>query len=172
MVCSLTQAKQKATGRAIDTIGDLVLRRRADFKAEKTDLEKLFISRGHILVITPKCHPELAGQGIEYSWGAAKLHYRRHNDVVPRNFHKNVLASLAILNRRHCFMFERRARAYRNAQKIDANDTFDKIEVCIKTYKAHRNAVDFDAKFIKSCMGDIEGYEAGSDEELVFSDSD
>ena len=49
---------------------------------------------------------------------------------------------------------------------------FDKIEVCIKTYKAHRNAVDFDAKFIKSCMGDIEGYEAESDEELVFSDSD
>ena len=72
MVCSMTKAKQQATARANDTIGDLVLRQRADFKAEKTDLEKLFISRGHILVITPKCHPELAGQGIEYDWGKVR----------------------------------------------------------------------------------------------------
>ena len=26
---------------------------------------------------TPKCHPELAGEGIEYAWGCAKGFYRR-----------------------------------------------------------------------------------------------
>jgi hypothetical protein len=26
---------------------------------------------------TPKCHCELAGEGIEYAWGCAKNHYRR-----------------------------------------------------------------------------------------------
>ena len=26
---------------------------------------------------TPKCHCELAGEGIECSWGCAKNHYRR-----------------------------------------------------------------------------------------------
>jgi hypothetical protein len=25
---------------------------------------------------TPKCHPELAGEGIEYMWALAKLYYR------------------------------------------------------------------------------------------------
>jgi hypothetical protein len=26
---------------------------------------------------TPKCHPELTGEGIEYSWGCAKNFYHR-----------------------------------------------------------------------------------------------
>jgi hypothetical protein len=25
---------------------------------------------------TPKCHPELAGEGVEYTWALAKLYYR------------------------------------------------------------------------------------------------
>ena len=131
-------------------IASLVLRNRPDFKAEKTDLEKFMLGRGHILILSPKCHPELAGQGIEYSWGAAKLHYRRNNTLVPKQFNENVRASLAILTRRHCFMFERRARCYRNALKDRSNSTFEKLEAMIKTYRAH--AVDFDSKFIKSVM--------------------
>jgi len=31
-----------------------------------------------IMVIrSPKCHPEIAGEGIEYDWAAAKTFYRR-----------------------------------------------------------------------------------------------
>ena len=26
---------------------------------------------------TPKCHPEIAGEGIEYAWGISKLVYRQ-----------------------------------------------------------------------------------------------
>jgi hypothetical protein len=29
--------------------------------------------------MTPKAHPELAGQGMEYSWGYAKLIFRKNN---------------------------------------------------------------------------------------------
>ena len=43
-----------------------------DFAHEKTALEDLFESRGHILRMCVKGHPELAGQGIEYAWGRAK----------------------------------------------------------------------------------------------------
>ena len=43
-----------------------------DFAHEKTALEDAFESRGHILRMCVKGHPELAGQGIEYSWGLAK----------------------------------------------------------------------------------------------------
>ncbi len=34
---------------------------------------------------TPRCHPELAGRGIEYCWGKAKLEFRRNNDFNPQN---------------------------------------------------------------------------------------
>jgi hypothetical protein len=30
-----------------------------------------------MLIRSPKCHPELAGEGIEYDWSAAKQWYRR-----------------------------------------------------------------------------------------------
>ena len=47
-------------------------------------------------------------------------------------------------------MFERRARAYRTAQKDDALVNFDLVEKAVATRKAHRNAVDFDSGFIRA----------------------
>ena len=73
---------------------------------------------------------------------------------MPKNFQKTVVAALNILTRRHCFFFDRRARAYRHALKDPSNSTFDNIKACVKTYKAHRNAVDFDSRFILSVIGD------------------
>jgi len=37
-----------------------------DFMKEKTALQAMVEARGHILVMSPKGHCELAGQGIEY----------------------------------------------------------------------------------------------------------
>lgn len=34
-------------------------------------------SREHIIIMSPKYHPELAGVGIGYGWGKAKLEFRR-----------------------------------------------------------------------------------------------
>ena len=55
-------------------------------------MEKLS-SRGHILVMSPKCHPELAGVGIENSWGKSALYFRKHNDYMAQNLMSNVLDS-------------------------------------------------------------------------------
>ena len=48
-----------------------------DFVEEETLLEY----RGRLLGIlvdrTPKCHPEIVGEGIEYSWGCSKGAYHR-----------------------------------------------------------------------------------------------
>lgn len=49
-----------------------------DFKDELTLLEQLVQDRGHILLSSPKYHPELAG-GVEYGWGQSKRFYRRNN---------------------------------------------------------------------------------------------
>lgn len=62
-----------------------------DFANEKTALQHTVESRGHILLLSPKCHPEVAGVGIEYSWGMSKSKFRREiNDGVPKNLHANV----------------------------------------------------------------------------------
>jgi hypothetical protein len=44
----------------------------SNFEEEETMLQLMGRSRGVIVDQTPKCHPELAGEGIEYSWGCAK----------------------------------------------------------------------------------------------------
>ena len=48
-----------------------------DFIAEETLLQY----HGRLLGVkvdrTPKCHPEIAGEGIEYDWGCGKGYYRR-----------------------------------------------------------------------------------------------
>ena len=52
-----------------------------DFVEEKTLLqyhaESRSIEDGQqiLLIRSPKCHPEVAGEGIEYDWGGAKKWY-------------------------------------------------------------------------------------------------
>ena len=48
-----------------------------DFSNETTLLQDTLAKRDVSIIRTPKCHPELAGEGIEYSWGFAKNAYRK-----------------------------------------------------------------------------------------------
>jgi len=59
-----------------------------DFKDELTLLEQLVQDRGHILLSSPKCHPELAGDGVEYGWGQSKRFYRRNNTGTEKEMAK------------------------------------------------------------------------------------
>jgi hypothetical protein len=41
--------------------------------------------------MTPKVHPAIAGAGIKYDWGYAKLKYRKEiNDGIAVHLEKNV----------------------------------------------------------------------------------
>ncbi|CAN0378133.1 unnamed protein product, partial [Ectocarpus sp. 13 AM-2016] len=88
-----------------------------DFKQEKSALQHVVESRGHILIMSPKCHPELAGVGIEYAWGKAKLEVRRKlNDENPKKLEENMLKALStetILTLTRIRRFARRTRDYR-----------------------------------------------------------
>jgi hypothetical protein len=61
-----------------------ILKRCQDFVNETPQLK--YIAQKHLgafIRLTPKCHPEIAGRGIEYAWGYAKLCFRRGiNDAV------------------------------------------------------------------------------------------
>lgn len=48
-----------------------------DFAKESTALESVGIELGVKVIITPKFHAEIAGEGIEYAWGISKGVYRR-----------------------------------------------------------------------------------------------
>ena len=47
-----------------------------DFEEEESMLQTMGRKMGILVDRTPKCHCELAGEGIEYSWGCSKNAYR------------------------------------------------------------------------------------------------
>lgn len=50
---------------------------------------------GYIILLSPKCHPEVTDVRIEYSWGMPKIKFRREvNQKVPRNLHDNIFQSI------------------------------------------------------------------------------
>ena len=61
-----------------------------DFASEKGALATLVESRGHILILSPKCHPELAGCGIEYAWEKSKRWFRANNNQMAKDLHRNI----------------------------------------------------------------------------------
>jgi hypothetical protein len=56
---------------------DKLIQSLRDFREEKTLLQVRAEEMGISIVRSPKCHPEIAGEGIEYVWGVSKNHYRR-----------------------------------------------------------------------------------------------
>ena len=124
-----------------------------DFAQEKTALQLYVESRGHILRMCVKGHPELAGVGIEYSWGQAKLVFRREqNDRVSGHLHRNIVLSFSRDEKRlpvaRVRKYARKSRAYRRAYRDGVSNSLADVEKLVATRKAHRSALDFDWKFI------------------------
>ena len=119
-----------------------------DFRNETGALQSLVEARGHILVMSPKGHCELAGNGIEYDWGKMKQVFRRKNKYV--GFHGLILDSMsrAALPLSTSRKFARKARSYRRAYREGVDNEHTSIESMVKTFKAHRNAKDFAKAFI------------------------
>jgi hypothetical protein len=149
----------------------LFLDQRKDFAGEQTVVEKLFCRYGHLVIASPRYHPELAGLGIEYCWGKAKWCFGRYvNDLVSTNLEKNVLIALgsraypmfgtgagcpAPLPVERVRKFARRARTYRmmfaafptpeSAEKVLA--AWKSNTQCVTLKDAHGTTVDIgDAK--------------------------
>lgn len=94
---------------------------KADFVNEKTLLqlhaEARSIQSGCeiILIRSPKCHPEVAGEGIEYDWAAAKNKYRSTKlcrKKGAKNFTELVVECLGSISMKQRLAFSARARQY------------------------------------------------------------
>ena len=138
-----------------------------DFVNETTLLQETLKELGVLVIRTPKCHSEVVGEGVEYSWGGSKNNYRRLPMKLKTgkdNFIKSVehVLSRDQLNTKLVRKFARRARAYTCAYYVmdnnmssdtaaivglTGNNTLPDIEKLTKTFKTHRCALDFDNNF-------------------------
>ena len=89
-----------------------------DFQEEETALQFLGTQLGVSVLLTPKFHAELAGEGVEYSWAHSKSYYRRMPLSRKRgreNFKQLVRESTCpvnVLPKERIEKFASRARAY------------------------------------------------------------
>ena len=127
---------------------------------------------GVSVIITPKFHAELAGEGIEYSWGVTKgvyqwkpLNSKRRKESFKALVHE--CTSREIFSTKTVRKLSRRARAYICAyyalyeSKCMGDDiptlTLPLIERLVKAFKTHRAAIDFDSGFVNRFVPKMEG---------------
>jgi hypothetical protein len=89
-----TSHVKKLTGQRVAT-AVLDLDAMEDFLGEASIIDKICLDAGHVVIASPRYHPDLAGAGIEYAWGKAKLDFRRYiNDCEAKNLTRNILTAL------------------------------------------------------------------------------
>lgn len=165
--------KDPITG-IVDTNSSLrhLLAKCLDFREEETALQHLGAQLGVTVLLTPKFHAELAGEGVEYCWAHAKSYYRRKPVSSKRgceNFKmlvKDCTCPSEILTRERVQKLAARARAYictyfyLDQRSVDIPDgsplsqkqelLFAEIERLMKDFKVHRCALNFDRGFVNS----------------------
>mmetsp|Transcript_73807 Transcript_73807/g.213587 ORF Transcript_73807/g.213587 Transcript_73807/m.213587 type:complete len:685 (+) Transcript_73807:660-2714(+) len=102
-----------------------------DFQNEITQLQTVASSYGVRVEMTPKYHAEIAGCGIEYSWGAAKSRYRQI--PIQAYYYLEVM---------------------RQGEGTQPDDqlSLSTIEKVQKDFKVHRSAIDFDRSFCSTLV--------------------
>ncbi|KAL7542576.1 hypothetical protein ACHAWF_007203 [Thalassiosira exigua] len=141
-----------------------LIRKCSDFVNEPTMLQFIGDKIGVLVDRTPKCTPELAGEGIEYSWAMAKGWYRRQPLARKRgkgNFHNLVRECVGpeVLTDKRVRMFSRRAREYMVAYyELECNGvtaTPVNLSHLNKVRKRHTDVVDISFAWISSVMKEI-----------------
>ena len=153
-----------------------LIRTLPDFKEELTLLQYRAEQLNVRVECSPKYHPEIAGEGIEYAWGLSKNVYRKlplGQKETIEGFRKSVEESLdtkTVLTKERMRSFSKRQRRYVLAylgiefakDNCDNNNQLDGIQLpemscrlverLIKVFKqphrTHRNIIDQDSSYI------------------------
>ena len=97
---------------------DKLIQQQDDFKHEMSLLQYHASKLGVILDHSPKCHPEIAGEGIEYAWAFSKQEYRRSPITKKRKKQKCwelvkcCFDNKGVLNLKHMRLCSKKARQY------------------------------------------------------------
>ena len=87
-----------------------VLSQHADFKFEKSEIEKFLISQGHIPTFLPKFHPEL--NPIERVWAQLKRYTRAHCNYSIHSLRHNIPAAFDSVTQENIINHFRRVRHF------------------------------------------------------------
>ena len=117
-----------------------------DFQ-EKSTVEILIRDFGHILLLSPKCHPEVAGCGIENIWAYIQSIYQTKINRNASNIEEqiadaakqvsmSVVWNCGMATRNFISVYSRAARNQMMKLSIEMIQDMLKIE---KTYRKHRD---------------------------------
>ena len=128
-----------------------------DFAAQKSQLEEFCEKNGALVDLSPKCHPEVAGEGIEYDWACAKTVFRNENDFNNATLHTRVVQALKAITLERARASARRARDYiRSYQELDDGSdrrlSKQEIEEQKKRQSRHRDVLNFSAAFVQELL--------------------
>jgi hypothetical protein len=129
-----------------------------DYKNEMTALQWLARDMGFVAGSSPKCHPECAGEGVEYAIGVIKTDYRKKNDFKAKTMERRLRESIGVLTLEVCRQCQRRANDYMRAYlKLSTTEpsTHGQIEKMKKEQKSHRDSLDFDLAWVKALHGAV-----------------
>jgi hypothetical protein len=150
--------------RGLDMSMSHVLSMCTDFVEEWPAFKKLIHDMGHILQTSPKGHPEIAGARIEYGWGDSKMVFRRTNDCVAKNLHRNTVSSFKVLALARTRKYARRARAYRTmykkievagSTKDERACSFQLVEKMVRQCKIHRCILNQETRFLRESISSV-----------------
>ena len=168
---SLQSKLDESTGLMSDEFNlRAIMAKQPDYENEESHVEWLVKEKGGIVLKSPKCHPEIAGQGIEYSNGKAKFYFRKNNTGAASSYEELVHQSVSqdVLTLPMIRRFARKVREYKlaywkimqekntgtghAAQQSDGDGaaSLALIEKYRRQFKSHRSALDTDKKFIES----------------------
>ena len=91
------------------------------------------------------------------------MHYRRTNDCVTKNLHKNIFGSFSVLTKQRVRKYARRARSYRrsykhiaeeNTEKYDRCGSFLAVEKFVKECKIHRCILNQKTSYLRASIGE------------------
>ena len=131
-------AKGKSGSEGVEFLVDELMKKQKDFVLEMTLLQYHAKLLGVTLERSPKCHPEIAGEGIEYDWALSKVEYRRLPIVDKKSkdgFLKLVrkcIDNATVLNVERMLKCSRRARQYmilyKAVESLNLNDSDGTID--------------------------------------------
>ena len=111
---------------------DELMNQQEDFKNEMTLLQYHASKLDVILDRSPKCHPEIAGEGIEYGWAFSKQEYRRSPIVLKQTKAKfwdlvtSCLNNRGVMNLKRMRLCSKKARQYMKLYKaVEAVENSD-----------------------------------------------
>ena len=117
------------------------------------------------ILITPKYHCEIAGEGIEYDWAITKKFYQNiplPDKVTKEKFHQCFRDSINAVSIKNSQLFSAKARKYMltylnlEPKKV----TYDNIERFVKNLSSHHNVYKQDTSYIDKLWRNTVGFTA------------